>query len=114
MRLEGEQVLLRIFVDSAHKHHHRPVYELLVERARDAGLAGATVLKGLMGFGKSSRLHTAKLLEVSTNLPVVIEIVDTQERIDTFMPAVDELVSNGLVTIERVKVVKYASGDTAQ
>ena len=109
MRLAGEQVLLRIYVDSGQKVNHRPVYELLVERAKESGIAGATVLKGVMGFGKHSHMHTAKLLDVSTNLPVVIEIVDTNERLTGFMPVVDELVRDGLVTMERVHVLKYLS-----
>ena len=104
-----EGVLLRIFVGDSDRWHGRPLYEAIVLRARELHLAGATVLRGCMGFGRSSRLHTAKLLELSTDLPVVIEIVDTEETIRKFMPVVDEMVAEGLVTLETVTVLKYAA-----
>ena len=111
MNTPQEGVLLRIFVGDSDHWHGRPLYEALVLRAHEHHLAGATVLRGCMGFGRSSRLHTAKLLEMATDLPVVVEIVDTEEMIDGFMPVVDEMVAEGLVTLEKVTVLKYAAGD---
>jgi hypothetical protein len=112
MKLPEEGVLLRIFIGESdrEKGSDRPLYEAIVHRAREAQLAGATVLKGPMGFGRHSRMHTARLLELSTDLPVLIEIVDAQEKIDAFMPVVDELVTEGLVTLETVRIIKYAAG----
>jgi len=111
MKIPEEGVLLRVFIGESdrEKGRDRPLYEAIVERAREAHLAGATVLRGPMGFGRHSRMHAAKLLELSTDLPVVIEIVDAQEKIEAFIPVVDELVSEGLVTLEAVRVLKYAS-----
>lgn len=111
MSLPEEGVLLRIFIGEADRQPggDRPLYEALVLRAREAHLAGATVLKGPLGFGKHSRLHSAKLLELSSDLPVVVEIVDSEERITAFLPMVDELVSEGLVTLEAVRVLKYTA-----
>jgi len=114
MKMPEEGVLLRIFIGESdrEKGRDRPLYEAIVQRAREAHLAGATVLKGPMGFGRHSRMHTARLLELSTDLPVLIEIVDAEEKIAAFMPVVDELVTEGLVTLEAVRVIKYAaSGD---
>jgi PII-like signaling protein len=104
-------VLLRIFIGESDKEpgRDRPLYEAIVRRAREAHLAGATVLRGPMGFGRHSRVHTAKLLELSTDLPVVIEIVDAEEKVEAFLPTVDELVSEGLVTLEAVRIVRYVS-----
>jgi uncharacterized protein len=115
MKLPEEGVLLRIFIGEGDREpsHDRPLYEAIVMRARAAHLAGATVLKGPLGFGKSSRLHAAKLLELSTDLPILIEIVDSQEKINGFLPTVDELVTEGLVTLEAVRVLKYAAGAKA-
>jgi PII-like signaling protein len=90
----------------------RPLYEAIVRRAREAHLAGATVLRGPMGFGRHSRVHTAKLLELSTDLPILIEIVDSEEKVDAFLPTVDELVTEGLVTLEAVRIVRYVSPDS--
>ncbi len=106
-------MLLRIFIGESDREPaaDRPLYEAIVRRAKEAGLAGATVLRGPMGFGRHSRVHTAKVLELSTDLPIVIEIVDAEEKIAAFLPAVDALVSEGLVTIEAVRVLKYASPD---
>lgn len=109
MKLPEEGVLLRIFIGESDREpgSQRPLYHAIVMRARQAQLAGATVLRGPMGFGKHSRLHAAKLLELSTDLPIVIEIVDSEEKISGFLPVVDELVSEGLVTLEAVRVIKY-------
>ena len=103
--------LLRIFIGESdrEKGRDRPLYEAIVLRAREAHLAGATVLRGPMGFGRHSRMHSAKLLEISTDLPIVIEIVDAEEKINAFLPVVDELVTEGLVTLEAVRVLKYAA-----
>ncbi|MCX6552744.1 MAG: DUF190 domain-containing protein [Acidobacteria bacterium] len=111
MKLPEEGVLLRIFMGEADREpgQDRPLYEAIVRRARAAHLAGATVLKGPMGYGKNSLVHSAKLLELSTDLPVVIEIVDTEEKIKAFLPTVDELVTEGMVTLEAVRVVKYVA-----
>ena len=114
MKLPENGVLLRIFIGESDKEpgRDRPLYEAIVRRAREAHLAGATVLRGPMGFGRHSRVHTAKLLELSTDLPIVIEIVDSEEKIDAFLPAVDELVTEGLVTLEAVRIVRYVSPDS--
>ena len=111
MKIPEEGVLLRIFIGESDRERGqgRPLYEAIVLRAREAHLAGATVLKGPMGFGRHSRMHTAKLLELSADLPIVIEIVDAEEKIRSFMPVVDELVTEGLVTLEAVRVIKYAA-----
>jgi len=112
MKLPEEGVLLRIFIGEADREpgRDRPLYQAIVQRARDAHLAGATVLKGPLGFGKHSRVHSAKLLELSSDLPIVVEIVDAEEKINAFLPVVDELVTEGLVTLEAVRVLKYAAG----
>jgi hypothetical protein len=111
MKLPEEGVLLRIFIGESdrEKGRDRPLYEAIVHRAREAQLAGATVLKGPMGFGRHSRLHTAKLLEMSADLPIVIEIVDAEDKVRAFLPVVDELVTEGLVTLEAVRILKYAA-----
>jgi len=111
MKMPEEGVLLRIFIGESdrEKGRDRPLYEAIVHRAREAHLAGATVLKGPMGFGRHSRMHTARLLELSTDLPVLIEIVDSEEKVNGFMPVVDELVTEGLVTLETVRILKYAA-----
>ncbi len=110
MELPKEAELLRIFIGESDKHHGRPLYEVLVELARQRGLAGATVLRGMMGFGAHSRLHTAKVLRLSEDLPIVIEIVDKPERIATFLPELDALIDGGLVTLEHVRVLAYRHG----
>jgi PII-like signaling protein len=114
MKLPETGVLLRIFIGESDKEPSgdRPLYEAIVRRAREAHLAGATVLRGPMGFGRHSRVHTAKLLDLSTDLPIVIEIVDSEEKVDAFLPTVDELVTEGLVTLEAVRVVRYVSPDS--
>jgi len=99
--------LLRIFIGSSDKYQGLPLYEAIVVKARELKLAGATVLRGVMGYGKNSWIHTAGLLTLSTDLPVVIELIDSDEKIHAFLPAVDEMVTEGLVTIEQVTVIKY-------
>jgi uncharacterized protein len=107
MTIPEEGSLLRIFVGESDRHGHQPLYEAIVLKARAAGLAGATVLRGVMGFGKHSILHTAKILRLSEDLPMVIEIVDSAEKIEQFLPVLDEMIKDGLVTLERVKVLHY-------
>jgi hypothetical protein len=111
MKLPEEGVLLRIFMGEADREPggDRPLYEAIVRRAREAHLAGATVLKGPLGYGKNSRVHSAKLLELSTDLPIVIEIVDAEDKIKAFLPIVDELVTEGMVTLEAVRILKYVA-----
>lgn len=104
MQIE-DQCLLRVFVGEQDKWGHLPLYEAIVLKAREAGLAGATVLRGLMGYGKHSVLHTAKVLRLSEDLPMVIEIVDARAKIEAFVPTLDELISDGLVTLERLQVL---------
>jgi PII-like signaling protein len=111
MELPEESVLLRIFIGEQDHSHHKPLYEALVLKAREMHLGGATVLRGAMGFGKSSRVHTAKILRLSMDLPVVIEIVDSKEKIDAFLPALDEMMDGGLVTLERAQVIHYRHKD---
>ncbi len=107
MQLPSEAELLRIFIGESDKYGGKPLYEVLVEEALAFGLAGATVLRASLGFGASSRIHAAKILSISEDLPLVIEIVDAPERIEAFLPRVDALMTGGLVTIERVRVVAY-------
>jgi PII-like signaling protein len=107
VKLEGEGRLVRIFIGERDRWKGTPLYEAIVARAREEGLAGATVLRGLMGFGAKSRIHTAKVLRLSEDLPIVIEIVDRPDRIESFLPALDEMVADGLVTVERVQVITY-------
>jgi PII-like signaling protein len=116
MKLPADGVLMRIFIGESDRDRERdlPLYESIVLRAREAQLAGATVLKGPMGFGRHSRVHTAGLLELSTDLPIVVEIVDEAAKIDAFVPVVDALVSEGLVTLEAVRVLKYTSAESAR
>lgn len=109
MNIPSEGYLLRIFVGESDRHGHRPLYEAIVLNAREAGLAGATVLRGVMGFGKNSVLHTAKILRLSEDLPMVVEIVDSLEKIEAFVPSLDAMIADGLVTIEKVRVIHYKS-----
>lgn len=111
MHVPREAVLLRIFIGEDDRTKGRPLYEAIVLKAREAGLAGATVLRGPMSFGKSSTLHTAKVLRLSEDLPIVIEIVDTQEKIDAFLPVLDPMMGSGLVTLERVQVLQYGDNN---
>ena len=110
MNLPEDAVLLRIFVGESDRYEHRPLYEAIVIKAREAHLAGATVFRGPMGFGKSSHLHTAKILRLSMDLPMVIEIVDTEEKVNKFLPLLDQMMGGGLVTMEKVKVIRYSHG----
>jgi hypothetical protein len=107
MKLEGDGSLLRIYIGEQDKHKHQPLYEAIVLKARELGLAGATVLRGPMGFGAHSRLHTAKILRLSEDLPVLIEIVDKEDKINAFLPELDKLLGDGLVTLEKVRVITY-------
>jgi len=109
MHIPEEGYLLRIFVGESDRAGHRPLYEEIVLKAREAGLAGATVLRGVMGFGRNSILHTAKILRLSEDLPMVIEIVDSLEKVNAFLPQLDEMIKDGLVTLEEVKVIHYKS-----
>jgi uncharacterized protein len=107
MHLPHEAMLLRIFIGESARWKHQPLYEAIVLKARELHLAGATVLRGPMGFGKSSRLHTAKILRLSMDLPLVIEIVDTEEKLNAFLPILDEMMKGGLITLEKVRVIDY-------
>jgi PII-like signaling protein len=107
MKIEGEGKLLRIFVGESDRWHGKPLYQAIVERVREEGLAGATVLRGIEGFGADSRLHTARILRLSEDLPVVVEIVDSAEQIERILPVLDEMVGEGMVTVERVEVIAY-------
>ncbi len=111
MNLPEDAVLLRIFIGESDRFEHKALYEAIVLKARERGLAGATVLRGPMGFGKSSHLHTAKILRLSMDLPMVIELVDTEEKINQFLPDLDRMMGGGLVTLEKVKVIRYAGTD---
>ncbi|MGQ0636219.1 MAG: DUF190 domain-containing protein [Planctomycetaceae bacterium] len=113
MKIPQEGYLLRIFIGENDQWHGRPLYEAIVLKARELHLAGATVLRGPMGFGANSRLHTTKLLRLSEDLPIVIEIVDSKEQIDRLLPFVDDAVREGLVTLERVQVIKYRADGPA-
>lgn len=104
----GENVLMRIFIGEADRYQHRPLCEALVELLRKEGFAGATVLRGVSGFGAHSVYHTQKLLDLSANLPLVIEVVDTQEKIDTVMPQIDSMMDGGMITLEKVNVIRYS------
>ena len=107
MKLEGEGKLLRIFIGESDKHGRKPLYQAIVEMLREEGMAGATVLRGVEGFGANSHLHTARILRLSEDLPIVIEVADTSEKIEAIMPRLDEMVTDGMVTLERVEVVTY-------
>ncbi len=110
MQLPEDAMLLRIFVGESDRWQHQPLYEAIVQKARELQLAGATVLRGPMGFGAASRIHTAKILRLSMDLPMVIEIVDTEEKVRTLLPFLDEMISGGLVTLEKIKVIHYRQG----
>jgi PII-like signaling protein len=111
MQIPRNAVLLRIFIGEDERHGHKPLYEVIVLKAREMHLAGATVLRGPMGFGHSSRLHTAKILRLSEDLPFVIEIVDSEEKINAFLPVLDAMMVSGLVTLEKVQVLQYGSAN---
>ena len=107
MHLPHDAMLLRILLGESDRWQHKPLYEAIVLKARERHLAGATVLRGPMGFGKTSRLHTAKILRLSMDLPLVIEIVDSEEKINSFLPVLKKMIGGGLVTLEKVKVIHY-------
>src|ERR1043165_7340155 len=111
MELPQESVLLRIFIGESDRHDHKPLHEAIVLKAREQHLAGATVLRGAMGFGKSSRLHTSKILRLSVDLPLVIEIVDSEDKINAFLPLLEGMIGGGMVTLEDVRVRHYRGGD---
>ena len=113
MQISKQALLLRIFFGEDDKLEGRPLYEAIVLKAREMHLAGATVLRGPMGFGASSRLHTTKILRLSEDLPLLIEIVDSEEKINDFLPVLDRMMSSGLVTLEKVQVLQYGAGKPA-
>jgi PII-like signaling protein len=110
MELPEDALLLRIFIGESDRHGHRPLYEAIVLKAREVHMAGATVLRGPMGYGASSRIHTAKIIQLSMDLPLVVEIVDTEEKINGFLPVLDEMMNGGLVTLEKARVIHYGPG----
>src|SRR6056297_2714969 len=107
MKLPEEGMLLRVFIGEQDKLNGKPLYEQIVMRARELNMAGATVLQGILGFGADSRIHSAKILRLSEDLPIVVEIVDTEEKINSILPFLDETVHEGMITLEKVKVLKY-------
>jgi PII-like signaling protein len=109
MQVPRDAVLLRIFIGEDDRHQHMPLYEAIVLKAREQHLAGATVLRGPLGFGHSSRLHTTKVLRLSEDLPVIIEIVDSEEKIEAFLKLLDGMMASGLITLEKVKVLQYGA-----
>jgi len=113
VKLEGEGKLLRIFIGESDTWHGKPLYQAIVRRLREEGIAGATVLRAIEGFGAKSHLHTARILRLSEDLPLVIEVVDREERINAVLPILDEMVADGMVTLERVEVVTYRAGPRA-
>ena len=113
MQIPKQAMLLRIFIGEDDRHDGKPLYEAIVVRARELHMAGATVLRGPMGFGRSSRLHTTKILRLSEDLPLVIEIVDSEDSIDGFLPILNEMMSSGLVTLEKVQVLQYGQPQAA-
>ena len=113
MQIPKQALLLRIFIGEDDKFKGSPLYEAIVTKAREMHLAGATVLRGPMGFGASSRLHTTKILRLSEDLPLVIEIVDSEDKIDGFLPVLDGMMSSGLITLEKVQVLQYGTQSTA-
>ena len=111
MKIPTDGYLLRIFIGESDHWHGIPLYEAIVMKARELQLAGATVVRGPMGFGANSRLHTTKILRLSEDLPMIIEIVDAKEKIDKLMPHIDEMVQEGLVTLEKVQVIQYRANE---
>lgn len=107
MTIPEQGYLLRIFIGESDRFGSHPLYEAIVLRAREAGLSGATVLRGMMGFGKKSVLHTARVLRLSEDLPIVVEIVDSLEKIEAFLPTLDSMIQEGLVTLEKVRIIHY-------
>ena len=109
MQAPEDGMLLRIFLGEDDKFEHRPLYEAIVLKARETHLAGATVIRGPMGFGHSSLIHTTKILRLSVDLPLVVEIVDSEDKINTFLPALDRMMTGGMVTLEKIKVLRYGA-----
>lgn len=107
MKITGEAKLVRVFIGESDHWHGVPLYEAIVRKAREMGLAGATVIRGVEGFGANSRIHTAKILRLSEDLPIIIEIVDKEDRIQEILPILDEMIGEGLITVERVEIIKY-------
>lgn len=114
MKIEGEAKLLTIYIGESDHHQHRPLYQVLVEKLREQGMAGATALRGTEGFGKSSRIHTATILRLSEDLPVMIQVIDTDERIRAVLPMVEEMIKGGLITIQDLEVIAYRTGADAE
>ena len=113
MQIPKDAMLLRIFIGESDQFGDRPLYEAIVLKAREMHMAGATVLRGPMGFGQSSLLHTAKILRLSVDLPLIIEIVDSEEKINTLLPALEDMIGSGLVTLEKVQVLQYGKSKNA-
>jgi uncharacterized protein len=113
MQIPHEAVLLRVFIGETDRWEHKPLYEAIVLKARELHLAGATVLRGSMGFGKSSRLHTTKVLRLSDDLPIIVEMVDSEEKIQAFLPVLDQMMGGGLVTLEKMRVIDYRGRPTS-
>jgi PII-like signaling protein len=113
MKISEDGQLLRIFIGESDSWHGKPLYEAIILKSREMGIAGATMLRGMMGYGAASRIHTAKILRLSEDLPIVIEIVDSADKIDTLLPLIDEMVDEGMITLERVRVIKYRHREQA-
>jgi uncharacterized protein len=113
MQIPRDAALLRIFIGESDRYQGHPLFEAIVMKAREMHVAGATVLRGPMGYGRTSRLHTAKVLRLSDDLPIIVEMVDSQEKIDEFLPVLEGMVGSGLVTMEKVQVLKYGDGTAA-
>lgn len=109
MKIQSEAILVRVHIGEADRYQGKPLYKKILEILRENGIAGATVLRGIAGYGKSSILHTASILDISADLPIVIEIVDTEEKINNILPKIDPLIENGLITMEKVRVIKYSA-----
>jgi PII-like signaling protein len=114
MQIPKDAMLLRIFIGESDRWHHQPLYEAIVMKARERHLAGATVLRGPIGFGKSSRMHTASILRLSADLPTVIEIVDSEQKVNEFLPELEGMIGGGLVTLEKAKVIRYGHRHSAK
>lgn len=108
--LDGESVLMRIFIGESDRYQGKPLYHVLVERLRSEKIAGATVLRGILGYGARSHLHTAHILRLSQDMPMIIEVVDTQENVDRILPDIEKLMQGGLITVEKVRVLRYSAG----
>jgi PII-like signaling protein len=113
MKISEDGQLLRIFIGESDSWHGKPLYEAIILKSREMGIAGATMLRGMMGYGAASRIHTAKILRLSEDLPIVIEIVDSADKIDALLPLIDEMVDEGMITLERVRVIKYRHREQA-